>query len=326
MTYYTFKKLNLELRNEKFFVVDKKVFHLHRDKLPFMNEKFLFLVEDTEGEKSFAGYQRLIEYLLRHKITRRDRIVAIGGGAIGDLAGFAASTVLRGVDWICVPTTLLSIIDSSIGGKTGINTDQGKNLVGAFHSPARTLVALEFLETLEPVEIASGRGELLKYAFLDNRVRDALETGANEADLIELCRQVKTEIVDKDFKESGERAKLNLGHTFGHVVERMTKLPHGIAVAAGLEIVIDLFAQDLNERFSGFKKQLCVEYPFPQRLERDKFWELLSFDKKRTENMVTLIIPQTAGGAKIESFTVNQLKNRFEQMAQLNEKYKHFFR
>lgn len=315
---FNFDELNESLRGERFFVVDEKVLSLYGERLCALEGKHVYLVKNPEGEKSFEGYQALMEFLLSRKITRKDKLVAIGGGAVGDLAGFAASTVLRGIDWICVPTTLLSMIDSSIGGKTGINTKAGKNLIGSFHQPVSIPVVVDFLNTLEPIEMESGKGELLKYAFLDKRVYQALKEETPFEKTIHLCRQVKMEIVEKDFKESGERAKLNLGHTFGHVLEKMTGMPHGIAVALGLEMIIDLFSPELAEDLISFRESLGVAPQMPSALDAKTFWNMLSLDKKSSGTKLNMIIPKTGAYSVIEPYSIQELQEKLENC----EKYK----
>lgn len=207
-----------------------------------------------EGTKSFPMLERLMARLLDARIERRDAVVALGGGVIGDLAGFAASIAKRGVDFVQVPTTLLSQVDSSVGGKTGINTPQGKNLVGAFHQPKLVLADTALLETLPRRELLAGYAEVVKYGLLgDAAFFDWLEVNGtalvdgDRAARIEAVRrsvEAKAGIVSRDEKETGERALLNLGHTFGHALEAATgfgsRLLHGEGVAIGMRLAFDL--------------------------------------------------------------------------------------
>ncbi|MBC77122.1 MAG: 3-dehydroquinate synthase [Halobacteriovoraceae bacterium] len=313
------EELKSNLDKFKYFIVDKRVVELY-PQLSFLNEKVTYIVDGPESNKTMKGYEKAINFFLENKISRSDKIVAIGGGALSDLGGFVASSILRGIDWVVVPTTLLSIIDASIGGKTGINSDFGKNLIGAFHMPSESYVCLDFIKTLDPIELDSGKGELSKYAFLDARVYDALAMDDFDK-AVELSIRCKEHIVEKDFKEGGERAKLNLGHTFGHAVERLTKLPHGIAVAIGLEMVIDLFAPKLNDEFNQVRKKLNIDYQIPEGLDSKKFWDLLTMDKKRKDDGVVFIIPTKVGEVKFKKYTVDELKKALGA----NEKYKSFF-
>lgn len=313
MEHISFEQLNQYLRDEKYFVVDQKVFDLYQRELTCLREKPVLLIEDPEREKSFAGLQKTTGFLLENSISRKDRVVAIGGGALSDLAGFAASVVLRGAEWICVPTTLLCAVDASIGGKTAINTEHGKNLVGAFHEPQSILFCPEFLQTLAPEEFASGSGEILKYAFLNKDIFQALRSEASLDEVVALCAGTKRDIVEKDFRERGERAKLNLGHTFGHALEKLTGIKHGICVAMGLEIAVDLFSPGLADDFNSLKQSLGLEYDFPKTLNGERFWEALGKDKKRgREGDISFIVPQAVGDVRIEKKSLNSLKEAFE--------------
>ncbi|MDD3445344.1 MAG: 3-dehydroquinate synthase [Zavarzinia sp.] len=207
-----------------------------------------------EGTKSFPMLEHVMSHLLDMRIERRDAVVALGGGVIGDLAGFAASIAKRGVDFVQVPTTLLSQVDSSVGGKTGINTPHGKNLVGAFHQPRLVLADIAMLETLPKRELLAGYAEVVKYGLLGDAAffewlevnGPALVAGDRAARIEAVRRSVtaKAGIVARDERETGERALLNLGHTFGHALEAATgfgpRLLHGEGVAIGMRLAFDL--------------------------------------------------------------------------------------
>ena len=207
-----------------------------------------------EGTKSFPMLEHVMSHLLDMRIERRDAVVALGGGVIGDLAGFAASIAKRGVDFVQVPTTLLSQVDSSVGGKTGINTPHGKNLVGAFHQPRLVLADIALLETLPKRELLAGYAEVVKYGLLGDAAffewlevnGPALVAGDRAARIEAVRRSVtaKAGIVARDERETGERALLNLGHTFGHALEAATgfgpRLLHGEGVAIGMRLAFDL--------------------------------------------------------------------------------------
>ena len=212
------------------------------------------MVPAGEASKSVAEFGRVCEALLEAGIERRDTIIALGGGVVGDLAGFVAAAVHRGINFVQIPTTLLSQVDSSVGGKTAINLPQGKNLVGAFHQPVMVLADTGVLDTLPDRQIKSGYAELVKYAFIDNRgFFDWLEDNA-EAVLTQAGRarqqairqgcQSKADVVAADERESGARGLLNLGHTFGHAFEAAFgysgDMLHGEAVAIGMALAFDL--------------------------------------------------------------------------------------
>jgi shikimate kinase/3-dehydroquinate synthase len=229
------------------------------------------VVEPGEGSKSFPVFQRVCEEILEARIERRDAVVALGGGVVGDLAGFAAASVRRGSRFIQVPTTLLAQVDSSVGGKTGINTAQGKNLVGAFYQPSLVLADVDALVTLPMREFRAGYAEVVKYGLIDDRYffewleNSASAVFADRAARIEAisvsCRS-KAKIVARDETEQGDRALLNLGHTFGHAFERLVhydsdRLVHGEGIAIGLVCAL---------RFSA-RLGLCSEQD-GERVER----------------------------------------------------------
>jgi 3-dehydroquinate synthase len=216
-----------------------------------------------EATKSWAGLERAVEWLIAEKVERRDVVVALGGGVIGDLAGFAAAILRRGVRFVQIPTTLLAQVDSSVGGKTGINSAKGKNLVGAFHQPSLVLADIGILDTLAPRDFLAGYGEVAKYGLLgDATFYSWLETNgpalaAGDEGLrthaVRHSVEMKARIVERDETEEGERALLNLGHTFAHALEAATgysnRLLHGEAVAIGCALAFEL----------SFRLGLCAQ-------------------------------------------------------------------
>ncbi|MTH79825.1 3-dehydroquinate synthase [Paracoccus aestuariivivens] len=209
-----------------------------------------------EATKCWAELGHAVEWLISQRIERKDLVVALGGGVIGDLAGFAAAILRRGVRFVQIPTSLLAQVDSSVGGKTGINSPQGKNLIGSFHQPGLVLADIDVLGTLEPRDFRAGYGEVAKYGLLgDENFFDWLEKAGPQlaSDPMALQRAVrhsvemKAGIVQRDETEQGERALLNLGHTFGHVLESVTgysdRLLHGEGVAIGCTLAFDLSAR-----------------------------------------------------------------------------------
>jgi 3-dehydroquinate synthase len=210
-----------------------------------------------EATKSWTYLQKTVDFLLEEKTERADVIIALGGGVIGDLVGFAAAILRRGVSFVQIPTSLLAQVDSSVGGKTGINTSQGKNLVGAFHQPSLVLSDVEVLNTLQKRDFMSGYGEVVKYGLLGSedffvwleKNGSALVTGDITARLeaVRMSCQIKVDIVAKDETEQGDRALLNLGHTFSHALEAATgysnRLMHGEGVAIGCVLAFELSAR-----------------------------------------------------------------------------------
>src|ERR1700675_3977559 len=214
------------------------------------------VVDEGEGSKTWRGLQQVSEALIAAKIERNDLVIALGGGVVGDLAGFAAAILRRGVDFVQVPTSLLAQVDSSVGGKTGINSPQGKNLLGAFHQPVLVVADTAVLDTLSPRQFRAGYAEVAKYgvlgdaaffAWLEANHADIFSGGvAREPAIATSCR-AKAAIVARDERENGERALLNLGHTFGHALEAATgfsdRLFHGEGVSVGMVLAAEFSAQ-----------------------------------------------------------------------------------
>lgn len=241
-----------------FILTDMNAKPYAEDLQTFLEQKahsvHLMAVPAGEASKSLASYEQVLNWMLDHTVTRQSMLFAVGGGVIGDLGGFVAATVLRGIPFVQVPTTLLAMIDSSVGGKTGIDSAQGKNLVGAFHQPVSVLADTEILKTLPAREMRAGYAEAVKHGALGDEVffkwleengRDvlALKPDAVAVFVQENCR-IKAMIVAEDEKESGRRALLNLGHTFGHALETAAGysgvLLHGEAVAVGCVLAAQL--------------------------------------------------------------------------------------
>ncbi len=198
------------------------------------------IVGEGEGSKTYAGLEQVSEALIAAKIERNDLVVALGGGVVGDLAGFAAAILRRGVDFVQVPTSLLAQVDSSVGGKTGINSPRGKNLLGAFHQPVLVLADTAVLDTLSPRQFRAGYAEIAKYgalgdeaffAWLEANHGEIFAGGAAREHAIATSCRAKAAIVARDERETGERALLNLGHTFGHALEAATGFPTGCSTA-----------------------------------------------------------------------------------------------
>lgn len=238
-------------------VSDRTVMPLHgervRDALAAVAPTQLFADLGGEADKSLAAVGRVLDALVAHQADRKSVLVAVGGGVVGDIAGFAASIYMRGIRFVQVPTTLLAQVDSSVGGKTGVNHAAGKNLIGAFHQPALVIADTDTLTTLPPRELSAGLAEVLKHGLLadadyfDRVVRDlprllACDGEAMMAAVARSC-EIKAGVVTRDEREAGERALLNLGHTFGHAIEALSGYGHwlhGEAVGCGLCLAADL--------------------------------------------------------------------------------------
>ncbi|ABS63336.1 3-dehydroquinate synthase [Parvibaculum lavamentivorans DS-1] len=276
-----------------------------------------------ESTKSFAQLEKLTDWLLGEGIERGDLVIALGGGVIGDLTGFAASILRRGVDFAQIPTTLLSQVDSSVGGKTGINTRQGKNLAGAFHQPRLVLADTDALATLPMREFLAGYAEVVKYGLIGDRDffewlevnLDRLKEGDVEARIHAIVKscEAKAAIVAADEREGGVRALLNLGHTFGHALEAATgfsnRLVHGEGVSIGMALAFELSArlgfctgQDAARvrqhlARAGLPSRLSdIEGPLP---DADGLIALMGQDKKVVDGTLTFILARGIGDAFI---------------------------
>jgi 3-dehydroquinate synthase len=286
------------------------------------------VVGEGESSKSYAGLQEVTEALIAAKIERNDLVVALGGGVIGDLAGFAASVVRRGIDFVQVPTSLLAQVDSSVGGKTGINSPHGKNLIGAFHQPVLVVADTDVLDTLPPREFRAGYAEVAKYgvlgdlaffAWLEANHGDVVRGGAARQHAIATSCRAKAAIVARDERETGDRALLNLGHTFGHALEAATgfsdRLLHGEGVAVGMVLAAELSAQlgmiapDDAARVSthlaavGLPTRLQDIAGFSQEGigNADSLMALMAQDKKVKRGRLTFILLKALGQAVITS-------------------------
>lgn len=273
-----------------------------------------------EGTKSWPHLTTCVEWLLEQKIERRDIVVAFGGGVIGDLVGFAAAVLRRGVRFVQIPTTLLAQVDSSVGGKTGINSHYGKNLIGAFHQPAFVLADVSILDTLSPRDFLSGYGEVAKYGLLgDADFFQWLEENAPKLRDDMALRQkavahsvaMKAGIVTRDETEQGERALLNLGHTFGHALEAATgysdRLLHGEGVAIGCALAFDLSArmglcsQEAPSRVLAHLRQMGMPASLreiPGELPDDEaLIALMGQDKKVEDGQLRFVLARGIGDA-----------------------------
>lgn len=276
-------------------------------------ELYIITVPDGEEYKNQDSINTILESLFNHKFNRKSLLIALGGGVIGDMTGYAASIYQRGIDFVQVPTTLLSQVDASVGGKTGMNNSYGKNLIGAFHQPVAVKIDPHFLTTLPSREFGAGIAEIVKMAVTFNKeFFDFLLTAdlKNTEVLYEVIKQAvrtKADVVAQDEKENGIRAALNYGHTFGHVVENETKYKkylHGEAVAIGMVMANETSVKMglMTELEASSIKELLQKYNLPTayKIENsESFYETFFLDKKSSDSAVTFIIPVGIGGVKI---------------------------
>ncbi|MEM9779811.1 MAG: 3-dehydroquinate synthase [Pseudomonadota bacterium] len=274
-----------------------------------------------EATKSWLMLERAVEWLLEERAERNDLLVALGGGVIGDLGGFAAAILRRGIGFVQVPTSLLAQVDSSVGGKTGINSPRGKNLIGAFHQPRLVLADLDVLGTLTPRDFLSGYGEVVKYGLLGDAAffewleaqGPALAAGdiAARQHAVKRSCEMKAEIVLRDETEQGDRALLNLGHTFGHALEATTgysdRLLHGEGVAVGMTLAftlsqkLGLCPQEAPSRVAAHLRGMGMKAgleDIPGDLpDADALIDLMRQDKKVTDGAITFILARDIGDA-----------------------------
>jgi 3-dehydroquinate synthase len=302
-------------------LTDRNVASHQKDKLSAMfGDVPTLALEAGEETKSLREYGRVLDFLAEQRVDRTGVLFAVGGGVIGDLGGFAAASYLRGIEFFQVPTTLLSMVDSSVGGKTGINLKAGKNLVGAFHQPKAVFIATGLLETLPVREFAAGMAEVIKAGLLgdaalfDQLERSPLTVGSPElADVIRACCALKARVVEADERElakEGGRALLNLGHTFGHAIEQVTGYGvylHGEAVAIGLAAAARLSARVgfLTARDVERVDKVVIAHKLPVRLREplrlESLMTAMARDKKVRGGLLRFVLLKNLGDAATQS-------------------------
>lgn len=278
-----------------------------------------FVFPSGEASKNGSTYLALMQHLAEHQITRSDLIVALGGGVVGDLAGFAAATYLRGIRFIQIPTTLLAAVDSSVGGKTAIDLPAGKNLVGAFYQPSLVLCDTQTLNTLPTSVFRDGCAEIIKYAILyDPDLFSHLEEkglSLEREEVIARCVELKKEAVMADEFDRGLRKKLNLGHTIGHAVEALSsfRISHGCAVAIGTAIICRSAAKRklLSSRECTRILSLIDGFGLPAAtsFSAGELAGIARSDKKRNGSTVDLIVPTRIGSCDIVTTPISELKS-----------------
>ncbi len=327
-----------KLHRNVFIIIDSNVYKLHRSKIDlFINEakckvvKHEFLAKETN--KNFSSLRKIFSDLIFYGFARDTLIIAIGGGITGDLAGLAAATFSRGVQFVQIPTTLLAAVDSSVGGKTGINFNDTKNIIGSFYQPEFVLIDTNFFQTLPQDEIICGTGEILKYAFLsDEKLFDFLKNNLHKllsfpkgmsrlvgtpsedskdnrftAQIIERCVAFKGYVVSSDEKESGLRAILNFGHTFAHAieVEQKFKIKHGQAVTIGLACAVELSHQigllSVQQREKYLSLPLMLRQQITvKKFSAEKIYDIMKRDKKGKENKIKFVLLKEIGKLLID--------------------------
>ncbi|MEG0772933.1 3-dehydroquinate synthase [Clostridium sp.] len=293
--------------NHKFFVItDDNIYGAYKEKLEGILKKYnykIFIMKHGEDYKSYETVKDIYEFLLKNDGDRNSIIIAFGGGIVGDISGYVAATYMRGIKYINIPTTLMSMVDSSIGGKVAYNFNGIKNLIGTFYNPIFIFISVEFLKTLPRNEVINGFSEVIKHGLLKDKnllkyCKDNLnEIVAVKNDkliyIIERCIDIKNEIVKRDYKDNDFRNVLNFGHTIGHGIEVISnhQISHGYAVALGIlvELKISEYMMDLDEEVYNEMEKLFHTIGFPTKYKVDNmnmFMYAINHDKKNTNNNI----------------------------------------
>lgn len=325
-------KINInEIYDEVLIISDNNVYKHQLDN--FINNikvkmVYEYIVPSGEDSKSLSVYEEIIKYCIRINLSRKSLIIALGGGVVGDLAGFIASTYMRGIDICQIPTSLLAQVDSSVGGKTGINIGNLKNIIGTFYQPKFTYINIDALKTLPHDEFISGMAEVIKYSviydydFLDYLINNAEKILNKDNEtlkyVVKKCIEIKADIVSQDEKEGGIRKILNFGHTFGHGVEKLCKISHGKAVSIGMNMAFKLSLEKgyIDDVYYNNFIKACKKFDLPlsfninifeedKILEEDKdkinkeILEIMKNDKKNSFGKINLILPIGIGKVEI---------------------------
>jgi len=308
-------------------ISDSNVWHLHgaaaeTSLLAAGFDTLHYCFPAGEASKNAATYLNILNYLADHKLTRSDVIIALGGGVVGDVTGFAAATYLRGISYIQVPTTLLAMVDSSVGGKTAIDLPAGKNLVGAFYQPSLVLCDLDMLDTLPADIFRDGCAEVIKYGVLyDRALFDQLVQSGLDFDresVVSRCVELKRNVVMDDEFDTGARQKLNLGHTIGHGVEAQSNftISHGQAVAIGMAIIakaanaLGICSAETAQNIHSVIERFGLPSDSPYNAKQ--IYSSALSDKKRSGDTVNLIVPEAIGSCIIRPTPVSQLESFIE--------------
>lgn len=309
-----------------FILTDKNVDSYYGDKVKecLIKEGYnvkLMALEPGEGTKSFNTLPSVYNELLDFKITRSDLIITLGGGVVGDLGGFVASTFLRGIAFVQMPTSLLAQVDSSVGGKVAVDLERGKNLVGSFYHPKLVLIDPNVLDTLNDRFFRDGMGEVIKYGCIKDReffyflksLKTKEEVMHNIEKIIHTCCNIKRCVVENDEKDTGERMLLNFGHTLGHAIEtyyNYSKFSHGEAVAIGM-YEISKIAEKKGLTEAGVAediKEILIQYGLPYEApikESSAILDTIALDKKNIDNALKVVLIKTIGEAYLEKTTVD---------------------
>lgn len=315
--------LKVELKAGDAFIVDQRVYDLYAEKLdPVLTGHRVIQIEAVEDRKSYDGVRPILMEVIENGFKKNHRLVAIGGGITQDVTAFMASILYRGVEWIFLPTNLLSQCDSCIGSKTSINFGNYKNQIGGFYPPRLILSDPSFLETLEDQEIRSGLGEMAHYYLVEGeeafsryeaKVEEALERGPALLELIQESLAIKKRMIEIDEFDEGPRNVFNYGHSFGHAIEGYTHygIPHGLAVSFGMDIAnaqsvrLGLISDELRQRVRGTLQKVWRKVDFPA-IDLDSYINILRKDKKNVGSDVRVILTRGLGEMFIDRIAVDE--------------------
>ena len=282
-------------------------------------EVSVFSFKNGEQQKTHSTLLKLYDFLVDADITRKDLIVALGGGVVGDLAGYAAATYLRGIDFVQIPTTLLAQVDSSVGGKTAVDIEKGKNLVGAFHQPCLVICDVKTLDTLSDEIFSDGMAELIKHGIIKSKpLFDLIKTCDIKEEILPVITEsikIKANVVANDEFENGERMLLNFGHTLGHGIEKyykFSKYTHGTAVAIGMAKMSKL-SEQLGLTQKGCYDEIVevlgkYNLPIDDDVSGEELYRCSVNDKKRQKNMINIILAEQIGKAYIKKMPIDEFK------------------
>ncbi len=309
------KALRKQIGKRNFLIVSDTNVEKHTSFLKRFKKDEVFLLDPKTDRKDWEGLRKIIAACFEKNLDRSSVLVAIGGGVVGDMGGFAASILMRGIPIIQVSTTLLGMVDASVGGKTAINCEQGKNLLGSFHHPEKVFCCEEFLETLPETEIKNGICEMIKHGIITSmkhfedleKIANPHPTARQIFPYVTDSIAIKADIVSKDSNEKGIRLQLNLGHTFGHALELLSdmKIPHGRAVAIGTVMAAnyalehglcdDETVDRIENIFNQFDIDLICDF------DEKEIWEAMKHDKKKKDGKIRLVLPKKIGEVEVVS-------------------------
>lgn len=321
------EKLNLFLqenyKNSKILIIsDDLVYKIHKEKIIKELDGFYykeFIIKNGENSKSTENLIKILEFAAQNQYRRSDLVIAFGGGVVGDISGLVASLYLRGFDYISIPTTFLSAIDSSVGGKTAVNLKAGKNLCGTFYQPKKVFIDTDFLKTLSDYYFNDGLAEAIKYGMIkDKSIFDEIskenvsKTYENLPSIIKKCLDIKKDVVKDDEKDFGIRQILNYGHTFAHAIEKNSnfEISHGHAVALGMKIMVKNFYESFYDDFIKVLKKYNLDKEID--FDTEKILKVCMVDKKSRNDRINIIVVRNLGTCEILNIDLKDLRKIYE--------------